>query len=134
MEGQGFQFCGGVIVPMRPDGTLMADPGFETGATHAGAVSRHVDDEVMQPPPRRLVQQSAPSHQAHQAPIAYAAEGMGPRDVVKAAKARATAIRTELRAMKRLEKELAELDRLIAAAKQKPVALVRNIDHARRTR
>jgi hypothetical protein len=53
--------------------------------------------------------------------------------VVRAAKARAKDIRSELRHMKALEKELAELERLIAAA-QKPVAAVRPIDSARHAR
>ena len=57
-----------------------------------------------------------------------------PQDVVKAAKARAAEIRVELRRMKTLQKQLVELDRLIAAAKTKPVAIVRNLDHARHVR
>ena len=56
-----------------------------------------------------------------------------PGAVIKAAKARVTQIRAELRNMKRLQKELTELERLITAAK-KPVAAVRNIDQARHAR
>ncbi len=57
----------------------------------------------------------------------------GPREVVRAAKARAKDIRAELRHMKALQKELTELERLIAAAK-KPVAAVRPIESARHAR
>ena len=56
---------------------------------------------------------------------------LSPRDVVQAAIARARDIRVELRHHKRLEKELAELERLIVAAKARPLAAVRQINPAR---
>lgn len=49
----------------------------------------------------------------------------GPRDVVRAAKARAKEIRAQLKAHEALKRELAELERLIKAAKQKPEPKVR---------
>jgi len=56
-----------------------------------------------------------------------------PGDILKMAQARVREIRVELREHKRLEKELAELERLIAAAKATPLAAVRPINPARRT-
>ena len=62
--------------------------------------------------------------QTRTSPLAL--DAVSPRGVVKAAKARVRAIRAELRNMKALQKELAELERLIQAAK-KPLAAVRDI-------
>jgi len=57
-----------------------------------------------------------------------------PRNVVKMARERAKEIRAELRRLKSLQRELAELERLIAAAKDKsPRATVRALETARRT-
>jgi hypothetical protein len=50
---------------------------------------------------------------------------LSPRGVLKAARARAKAIRVELRQHEALKRELAELERLIQAAKQKPEPKVR---------
>lgn len=49
------------------------------------------------------------------------------RNVVQLAKARLREIKAELRHMKALEKERAQLERLIAAAEEKPRAVVREI-------
>lgn len=51
--------------------------------------------------------------------------GSGPGAVLKAAKARIKALKRELRQVPKLEKELAELERLVAAAEQKPTPKVR---------
>lgn len=111
--------------------TLWVDPDQSPTEVNGGAVDRREPKALRQrdrgevmvaPADQQLSSQAAPP------------AGLKPRDVVKAAKARASEIRAQLRVMKRLEKELVELERLIAAAKQKPVALVRNIDHARHAR
>lgn len=138
MEGQAFLFTPMGAVPMRPDGTpleVIDSPvdkiaEFSPIATAREIQQQHVSDR---PAPRALparqtvISRPTPAH-------ASIDSAMKPGEVVKAARARAKAIRAELRRMKRLEQELAELDRLIAAAKQKPVALVRHIDHARHAR
>lgn len=49
----------------------------------------------------------------------------GPREVVKAARARVRDIRRELKRLTSLKSELDELERLLAAAKQKPEAKLR---------
>jgi hypothetical protein len=55
-----------------------------------------------------------------------------PGDVVGAARARIREIKATLRDHARLQRELTELQRLVAAAKQKPRASIRAIDSARR--
>lgn len=55
-----------------------------------------------------------------------------PRDIVKQAKARAKELRAQLRQAERWKKELAQLERLIAAADGKAIAVVRNLDSSRR--
>ena len=50
-----------------------------------------------------------------------------PKNVVALAKARLREVKSELRKLKALEKERAELERLIAAAENKPRAVVREI-------
>jgi hypothetical protein len=57
-------------------------------------------------------------------------EGLGPRGVVKAAKARIKELKRILRQHNKLQAELAELERLVAAA-QTPAAPVRAISSAR---
>ncbi len=57
-------------------------------------------------------------------------DGLGPRGVIKAAKARLRDIKREVKRLKALEKERDELERLLAAAAGKP-RLVRNITSAR---
>ena len=56
---------------------------------------------------------------------------MRPGDVVKAARARIREIKTELKAHAKLKRELAELERLVKAAKEKPRASIRAIDSRR---
>ena len=126
-EGRAFQYIGGAIVEMHQDGTLMADPGYhDPDKPLPGAVVRASVEAPTAPrvEPEEVI---APSRAASAAPIT------SPGAVLKAAKARVAQIRAELRNMKRLQKELGELERLITAAK-KPVAIVRNIDQARHAR
>jgi hypothetical protein len=54
-----------------------------------------------------------------------------PKDIVKLAAARVREIKAELRNHAKLQTELAELERLIAAAKAKPLATIRKIETAR---
>jgi hypothetical protein len=59
--------------------------------------------------------------------VAKKVKTLAPRDVVKLAKARLRDIKKELRRLKALEKERAQLERLIDAADGKPRAVVHNI-------
>jgi hypothetical protein len=133
-EGQAILFTPGGPVAFPADSKVMSivpdeDPEKMSGAS----VHRYVNTEKA--PAEHM---AAPVPQA--LPIAISvAQPQGipitsPGAVLKAAKARAQQIRAELRNKKTLEKELAELERLIAAAKGKPIAVVRNIDHARHAR
>lgn len=129
-QGQGFIFTDAGILPMAPDGgfdqtLLTKSPAEMSPAAPASRV--FVPERTLTLPGVSFLPAATPMAR-------QSAEPLRPLDVVKAAKARAKQIRSELRAMKRLEKELAELDRLIAAAKAKPVAIVRHIDHARQAR
>lgn len=54
-----------------------------------------------------------------------------PKDVVKLARQRLRDVKTELKRMRGLEKERAQLERLLAAADGKPIGVVRDI-HSRR--
>ncbi len=65
-------------------------------------------------PPAAAVRSAAKPATA-EAPL----DGLGPRGVLKAARARRKAIRRELKRHEQLKAELAELDRLIAAAENK---------------
>lgn len=55
------------------------------------------------------------------------AKKLAPKNVVALAKARLREVKAELRRMKALEKERAELERLIAAAEDKPRAVVHEL-------
>lgn len=57
--------------------------------------------------------------------LASPAPAHGPREVIKAARARVKEIRAELRTHAALQRELGELERLLRAAKQKPELKVR---------
>ncbi len=50
-----------------------------------------------------------------------------PRSVIKAAKARVKELRAEMKRMKLLQRELAELERLLKAASEKPKSVVRSL-------
>jgi hypothetical protein len=130
-EGQAILFTpdGPVAFPADSKVMLVAQEGDPEKMSGA-AVHRYIQrEEPIATPP----QQSLPFVAAQPPEPVASIPITSPGGVLKAAKARAQQIRAELRNMKRLEKELAELERLIAAAK-KPVAIVRNIDHARHAR
>ncbi len=55
------------------------------------------------------------------------AKPLAPKDVVRLAKARLREVEAELKRMRRLELERAELQRLLAAAKSGPRAVVREL-------
>lgn len=55
------------------------------------------------------------------------AETLTPRDVVRAAKARAKQLRAEIRRLANAKRELEQMERLIAAADNRPTATVREL-------
>lgn len=61
------------------------------------------------------------------APVAPVTNVTSPRAVIASAKARVKELKTELKRMKALQRELAELERLLKAAREKPSASVRPI-------
>jgi microsomal dipeptidase-like Zn-dependent dipeptidase len=111
---------------MSPFGFLGLDQAIPVGAGDmAGAVAPQVAEP--EPTPSFVTRHTtAQGHPVHQVERMDAVTDSSPRGVVKAAKARVKAIRAELKNMKALQKELAELERLIDAAK-KPLAPVRDI-------
>lgn len=123
MTGQAFMYTPLGAVEIPDEGVSIGPLGMN-GAEMVGAavptIARHASNQA--------------TVQAQVARPVVTANPLRPADVVRAAKSRVKEIRTEIRRLKALEKELGELERLIAAAKQKPVAIVRNIDHARSAR
>lgn len=92
------------------------------GARVVGAIQLDEDDddvedassELTRPAPRATVRK----------PVAKLPT---PKDVVKLARARLREVKRELRRMRGLEEERAELERLINAAENKPRAVVREL-------
>lgn len=120
-EGVSYTSLGGAIIPID-----MAT-GQHIGAPVAVREARAADDKsaaVAESLHRSAPQ--APERAPVAAPQKRAASTIGPRDVVRAAKARIKDIKAELRTHAALKRELAELERLVAAAK-KPVATVREL-------
>ncbi len=82
--------------------------------------------QVLTPPPVVVAPQPPPSAkvaQAAAAPAVPAAAGASLGSVIKAAKSRVKDIKAELEHHRVLQKELAELERLLKAAKQKPTSV-----------
>lgn len=111
-QGQAFQFTfGGMRVLTEGEGGLV--PSAEV-IPHA------------EPAPQALAEDQTEPRVVFRAPVqapAGAKEQLKPRnskDVVKQAKSRLKDIKAELKYHDRLKKEAAELERLIAAAKEKP--------------
>lgn len=131
MNGQAFMFTPGgpVAIPQEGVGGPLVGPSDDVLANVPILTAfRSPPDTAIAPVQQQL---QLPGH-AHAAVPAAVVRQLGPRDVVREARARAKEIRAEIRRLKGLERQLTELERLIAAAKQKPVAIVRDIDHARR--
>ena len=128
-EGQAFAWTPAGPMPIEADGTPMGG----STVNPAGMVAANAR-------PQQTVALAVP-HGSTAVPLTQAEREWGvkltdlvrPGNLIKAAKARIRDIRAELRNKKRLERELAELERLVAAAK-KPLAAVRPIDSARHAR
>lgn len=112
MTGAGFEFAGGMIVPLGTPYIAATDEPLPGAVTRDAAA--FVPQAVTQSSTAALAPATAPTLAIN-----------GPRAVLKAARARTKEIRAELRRMKALQKELAELERLLKAARQKPQAPVR---------
>jgi hypothetical protein len=93
--------------------------------------------DVVPPPwaakPAPPVPQVQPAQAPTSKPIAAQPADLSPRAIVKSIRARIKAIRAELKSHAALKAELAELERLLAAATGKPLAPVRTIESARRS-
>jgi len=129
--GRGFEFVGGTIVPLGMGAPvamriLAEDPDAVANMTPIGSDS--VDDALamasvaMATPAARRATVTAAPVRGHAAPAPTK-----PMNVVREAKRRLAEINRQLRDMRKLEREGAELRRLIAAAKEKPKAVVRSI-------
>lgn len=136
MEGQTFMFSPLGALPIAADGSdaLLAFARAEAELTGSPSPEPEPKQERFPFAPGAVGRNARPGAQVAPVVIQAPSAPLKPKDVVRAAKARAADIRRELKRLRALEKELAELERLIAAAKQKPVAIVRNIDHARGAR
>lgn len=92
-------------------------PATDFGFLHQARVAEHVSGAL---PPSRMM--SIDGHPGVQV------RGYGsPREVVKAARARIKELRAFMREAAKAKKELTELERLVAAAKGKQLAPVRDI-------
>lgn len=123
MSGQGFELTPFGAVPigtpyLNPDTTTLEQ--VQHLVVHAdyghNAAPVSTTPVLVRPPVAPLVAVS-------KAPFVT----MSPRAVVKAARVRVKELRSELKRMKALQAELAELERLLKAAKTKPSASVRPI-------
>lgn len=107
---------------LRKDGTLaeIGDDGSVIGVVQPmAALTNQVDED--EPGPAR-----APQSAAKAAP----AKPLSPRDVVKAAKTRAKELRAEIKRLESAKRELAQMERLIAAANGRALAPVRELKRA----
>lgn len=115
-EGYEMSFLGAV-----PIGTPYIDPQKPVPNHVAALVVTPSERATPEPVRTQLVQ---PLPQKQPAPVASAppsaAPITSPRSVLKAARARVKQIRAELKNKRALERELAELERLIKAAREKP--------------
>lgn len=125
--GQGFQFMpGGTVAPL-PDPSLF-DATAINGASAAPVAQTPYDPEAIPEERPALVARTAPASLAQKPTVT--ASTVNPRTVIKAAKARLREIKTELRHHKALEKERAQLERMLAAA-AKPLASLTPINSRR---
>jgi len=123
--GRGFEFVGGMIVPLGMGAPvaqrMIAESGEEVSGAFVAPKLAEEDDfmsrlaDSVKPPTVKQVPQARPTLSSK------------PMNVVREAKRRLAEINRQLRDMRKLEREGAELRRLIAAAKEKPKAVVRSI-------
>lgn len=115
-RGKGFEFIGGMIVPLGEAGGIANRMIAATDGAPSGAI-------VQSRPTLDLGVQHVPTPVKVSAP----APASKPMNVVREAKKRRAEIRKQLRVMRKLEAELSQLDRLIKAAEQKPSPAVRSL-------
>lgn len=118
-DGSAFQFAAGAgIIPLNLDaGPLQQATPPDTEQPH---VLFRPTEMAPQPTPVRM----PPVTTAVQTKLGKL---HGTREVLKAARQRIRELKAEIKRMHGLERELAELERLVNAAKSKPIAQVRNI-------
>jgi hypothetical protein len=122
---QSYQMIGGAILPCDLDtghltGTAIAALDCGSADDKSERVAQSLRQNVIAPPAATvpLAAQRKP-----QKPVK---PGFGPGQVVRSAKERIRVIKAELKHHEALKRELAELERLVSAAKR-PVAIVRDI-------
>jgi hypothetical protein len=114
----GFQFTPWGIEPINGGQPAVRSPEAEPPDAEAIAPAVAAPAPVTAP-------SAAPVTAPSAAPVPRAVIATSPRGVVAAARARIKEIKAELRHKRRLERELAELQRLVKAAKSKPQPSVR---------
>lgn len=119
MSGHGFEFAGGIIIPI-----VDGDQQSTAKSFHGRPPVRTRQTEAPQ-----LAQQ--PGHRVEPNPVKRSdpskPKPLSTQNVLTLARARVREIKGELKRMRALERELAELQRLIKAAKEKPAAKLTSI-------
>lgn len=121
MSGQGFEWTPSGPVPIGTAGQFAHGDAVEASVVPAQGT---LPGFAPSPGPVGIAAQNV-------APVPGAALPLTPRSLVRLARERVRAIKVELRRLRGLETELAELESLIAAAKR-GAATVRHITTARR--
>lgn len=121
-RGQSFEFVGGAIVPIGTGGAVATEmlgagkdiaPGFVS--SHAEVTAEQVVAQIKGASVRLEYSPTAPVFIPPTKPI----------NVLREAKRRLRDVRRELKALKALEREASELERIIKAATTKPLPAVR---------
>ena len=125
MSGVGFEFMPGGLV--RP---LQATDDLEQGI--APAIPKPPVNPMPPSEARQAVQNrdGQPSPKRDQAKTTSADGVASPGDLLKQARARIKWLRSEMKRMGKLKRELSELERLVKAAKEKPASNLRTIKRA----
>jgi hypothetical protein len=126
--GAGVQYVGGMLFPLTSSGEvpLERQKANEIGSSVVPAQPA-VTAAANHATPRGSQQVKLPSVVDPAIVKSAMAEALSSKNVVKLAKARRRELAREIARLKKLEPELAALDRLIAAADGKPIAVVRDI-------
>lgn len=127
-EGQAFEFTPGGIVELKEDGQSQGQPiapGIMAGGAALEAARAQQPVAIPQSAPRLPADARAPV-------VPGDAPKLNRREWRKELQARLKVVQREIKRLRSLEDEEAELQRLIAAAKQPPAKVTR-IDSARRS-
>jgi hypothetical protein len=130
MDGQAFEFTPGGIFELKPEGQPQGQaiaPGIMAGGAALEAARAQQPDAAQQPMRAALADPiGAPKT------LIVEPQKLNRREWRKELQARLKVVQREIKRLRSLEDEEAELQRLIAAAKQPPAKVTR-IDSARRS-